>query len=155
MKAIRSGALVQVSTSIESVSEVFFRIGRWWTDALTQSLLDAEVGTVEGWRVLGALRGGDGFTMTEMSTAMAVPPPTLTRIVDKLVDGGFVVRRVDATDRRRVLIYLSARGRAKVKKLIKQEAILKAALVEEFGEDTAIHLIRSLARVGDLPLPGR
>lgn len=144
-----------ISTSIESVSEVFFRINRWWTDALSQGLLDNEVSTIEGWRVLGALRGGDGFTMTEMSTAMAIPPPTLTRIVDKLVDGGFVLRRVDATDRRRVLIYLSARGKSKVRKLAKQEAGLKSALIDEFGEDTAIHLIRTLARASELPIPGR
>ncbi|WP_236949990.1 MarR family winged helix-turn-helix transcriptional regulator [Mycobacterium sp. MS1601] len=137
------------------MSEVFFRINRWWTDALSQGLLDNEVSTIEGWRVLGALRGGDGFTMTEMSTAMAIPPPTLTRIVDKLVDGGFVLRRVDATDRRRVLTYLSARGKSKVRKLAKQEAGLKSALIDEFGEDTAIHLIRTLARASELPIPGR
>ncbi|ANW66641.1 MarR family transcriptional regulator [Mycobacterium sp. djl-10] len=155
MEAIMSGAGVAISTSIESVSEVFFRAGRWWTDALSQGLLDSEVATIEGWRVLGALRGGDGFTMTEMSTAMGIPPPTLTRIVDKLVDGGFVLRRVDATDRRRVLIYLSARGKAKIRKLAKQEAAMKAALIEEFGEDTAVHLIRTLARASELPIPGR
>ncbi|CAN5465099.1 hypothetical protein BH11ACT7_BH11ACT7_13860 [soil metagenome] len=144
-----------ISTSIESVSEVFFRIGRWWTEALSQGLLDAEVSSVEGWRVLGALRGGDGFTMTDMSTAMAIPPPTLTRIVDKLVDAGLVVRRVDATDRRRVLIYLSARGKVKVRRLAKQETAMKTALIEEFGEETAVHFIRTLARASELPIPGR
>jgi DNA-binding MarR family transcriptional regulator len=90
-----------------------------------------------------------------MSTAMGIPPPTLTRIVDKLVDGGFVLRRVDATDRRRVLIYLSARGKSKIRKLAKQEATIKAALIEEFGEDSAIQLIRTLARASELPIPGR
>ncbi|MDZ7884135.1 MAG: MarR family transcriptional regulator [Mycobacterium sp.] len=144
-----------ISTSVESVSEVFFRIGRWWTESLSQGLLDSEVGTIEGWRVLGALRGGEGFTMSEMSTAMAIPPPTLTRIVDKLVDGGFVLRRVDATDRRRVLIYLSARGKSKVRRLARQEAAMKATLAEEFGEDGAVHLIRTLARASELPFPGR
>ncbi len=74
----------------------------------------------------------------------------MTRIVDKLVDGGFVVRRVDATDRRRVLIYLSARGKAKVRKLARQESAVKAALTAELGEDAAVQLIRSLARIGDL-----
>lgn len=144
-----------ISTSVESVSEVFFRIGRWWTESLSQALLDGEVSTIEGWRVLGALRGGEGFTMSEMSTAMAIPPPTLTRIVDKLVDGGFVLRRVDATDRRRVLIYLSARGKSKVRRLARQEAAMKATLVDEFGEDSAIQLIRTLARASELPIPGR
>lgn len=144
-----------ITTSVESVSEVFFRIGRWWTESLSQGLLDSEVSTIEGWRVLGALRGGEGFTMSEMSTAMAIPPPTLTRIVDKLVDGGFVLRRVDATDRRRVLIYLSARGKSKVRRLARQEAAMKATLTEEFGEDSAIALIRTLARASELPIPGR
>lgn len=144
-----------ISTNVESVSEVFFRIGRWWTESLSQGLLDSEVSTIEGWRVLGALRGGEGFTMSEMSTAMAIPPPTLTRIVDKLVDGGFVLRRVDATDRRRVLIYLSARGKSKVRRLARQEAAMKATLAEEFGEDSAVQLIRTLARASELPVPGR
>jgi DNA-binding MarR family transcriptional regulator len=143
---------VPISTSLESISEVFFRAGRWWTDALAQGLLDAEVSSIEGWRVMGALRSGDGFTMSDISVAMAIPPPTLTRIVDKLVDAGFVLRRVDAADRRRVLIYLSARGKSKVRRLARQEAQVKAALIEEFGEDTALTLIRTLARVGDLTL---
>jgi DNA-binding MarR family transcriptional regulator len=142
---------VPTSTSLDSVSEVFFRAGRWWTESLSQGLLDADVNSIEGWRVLGALRSGDGFTMTDISLAMGIPPPTLTRIVDRLVDAGFVLRRIDATDRRRVLIYLSARGKTKVRRLAKREALLKTALIDELGEDTAVHFIRTLARVGELP----
>ncbi len=142
------------SVNVESVSEVFFRVGRWWTEALSQGLLDADVASLEGWRVLGALRSGDGYTMSDIAAAMGIPAPSLTRIVDKLVDGGFVLRRVDATDRRRVLVYLSVRGKTKVRRLARQEASVKAMLVDEFGEDTAVHLIRTLARVGDLPIRG-
>ncbi|GAY14261.1 MarR family winged helix-turn-helix transcriptional regulator [Mycobacterium sp. shizuoka-1] len=138
------------TSNLESIAEVFFRAERRWVDALCNGLLDAEVNTVEGWRVLGALRTGDGFTMSDISAAMSIPPPTLTRIVDKLVDGGLVLRRVDATDRRRVLVHLSARGKAKVRKLTKQESGLKAALVDELGEENAVQFIRTLARVGEL-----
>ena len=56
-------------------------------------------------------------------------------------------------DRRRVLIYLSARGKTKVRKLVRQEGLVKSALIDEFGEDTAVHLIRTLARVSDLSMP--
>jgi len=140
------------STSLESTSEVFFRAGRWWTESLSEGLLDADVNSIEGWRALGALRSGDGFTMSDISSALAIPPPTLTRLVDRLVDAGFVLRRIDATDRRRVLIYLSARGKTKVRKLAKRETLLKAALIDEFGEDTAGQLTRTLARIGELPL---
>ncbi|MBI3213523.1 MAG: winged helix-turn-helix transcriptional regulator [Mycobacterium sp.] len=134
------------------LTEVFFAAGRWWTDALCSGLIDSDVNTLEGWRVLGALRSGDGYTMSDISAAMAIPPPTLTRIVDKLVDGGFVLRRVDAADRRRVLIYLSARGKTKARKINRQEALLKSTLIAELGEDTAVGLIRTLSRIGDLPL---
>ncbi|WP_263994688.1 MarR family winged helix-turn-helix transcriptional regulator [Mycobacterium yunnanensis] len=143
------------TTSLDSVSEVLFRVGRWWTEALSTGLLDAEVNGIEGWRVLGALRDGNGLPMSDIATAMSVAPPTLTRIVDKLVDGGLVVRRVDATDRRRVLVYLSAKGKTKVRKLLRQEASLRSALVDEFGEDTAAALLATLARLSELPVPGR
>ena len=135
---------------VSGVTEAFFNAGRWWTESISAGLLDSDVNSLEGWRVLGALRSGDGSTMSDMSAAMAIPPPTLTRIVDKLVDGGFVLRRVDAADRRRVLIYLSARGKSKVRKLSRQEAHVKATLMDELGEDTATQLISTLARIGDL-----
>lgn len=148
-----SGGAVPTTTGVDSVSEVLFRAGRWWSDALSSGLLDTDIAGIDGWRVLGSLRSGDGFTMSDIALALTIPPPTLTRIVDKLVDGGFVVRRVDAMDRRRVLIYLSARGKTKVRKLVRQEGLVKAALIDEFGEDTAVHLIRTLARVTELPMP--
>jgi DNA-binding MarR family transcriptional regulator len=142
--------VVPISTSLDSVAEVFFRAARWWTEALAEGLIDSDVNTLDGWRVLGALRSGDGYTMSDMSAAMGIPPPTLTRIVDKLVDGGFVLRRVDAMDRRRVLVYISARGKNKVRKLNNQESAMKTTLIDELGEETAVQFIRTLARVGDL-----
>ncbi|MDX1892170.1 MarR family winged helix-turn-helix transcriptional regulator [Mycolicibacterium sp. 050158] len=131
-------------------SEVFFDAARWWTEAFGTALVDSDVNTLEGWRVLGALRHGDGSTMSEMSAAMAIPPPTLTRIVDKLVDGGFVLRRVDAADRRRVLIYLSARGKTKVRKLSKSEALVRQKLVDHLGADATAQFLSTLARIGEL-----
>jgi MarR family transcriptional regulator, organic hydroperoxide resistance regulator len=140
--------------STDSITEVLFGVGRWWNEAVSAGLLDKDVTSIDGWRVLGALRNGDGYPMSEMSAAMSIPPPSLTRIVDKLVDGGLIVRRVDPMDRRRVLIYLSARGKAKVRKLSRQEGSVRAVLIDEFGEDTATDLVRALARLTELPVPG-
>lgn len=141
------------STSTVGLCEVLVRANRWWTEALSSGLVDDDIANIDGWRVLGVLRSGEGFTMSDLSAAMNTPPPTLTRIVDKLVDSGFVLRRVDAMDRRRVLVYLSARGKNKARKLDRQESALKAALVDEFGEDAAVRLVRTLARMAELPLP--
>ena len=68
--------------------------------------------SVDQWRVLDLLADGAGHPMSELATTVAVPGPTLTKIMDRLVDSALVYRRVDDHDRRRVLAFLSGTGRA-------------------------------------------
>ncbi|MFE7460217.1 MarR family winged helix-turn-helix transcriptional regulator [Streptomyces sp. NPDC057554] len=75
-----------------------------------QSALDAFGCSVEAWRVLDLLSGEEGRNMTALAEDAALPAPTLTKIVDQLVDQNLVFRRVDPTDRRRVLAQLTPRG---------------------------------------------
>ncbi|MDG4810475.1 MarR family winged helix-turn-helix transcriptional regulator [Micromonospora sp. WMMD1120] len=67
--------------------------------------------TVEAWRVLCLLADGQGHPMSEVSTEASLPPGTLTKLVDQLVDRNLVYRRIDPVDRRRIRAYLTARGR--------------------------------------------
>lgn len=66
---------------------------------------------LDAWRVLDLLADGTGHPMSEIAAHAMVPAPTLTKIVDRLVDRGLVYRRPDDTDRRRVLVLLADRGR--------------------------------------------
>ncbi|ODT97744.1 MAG: hypothetical protein ABS81_29540 [Pseudonocardia sp. SCN 72-86] len=75
-----------------------------------ESALDGEA-TLDQWRVLDLLSDGAGHPMTEIATHVAVPAPTLTKIIDRMVDAGTVHRRADDTDRRRVLVMLTDTGR--------------------------------------------
>lgn len=68
--------------------------------------------TVDQWRVLDLLADGAGRTMSAIAAAVAVPGPTLTKVVDRLVDAAAVYRLADVRDRRRVLVFLSDDGRA-------------------------------------------
>jgi DNA-binding MarR family transcriptional regulator len=64
------------------------------------------------WLVLTALHGrADGATMSEVAQVVSLPPATLTRSVDRLVDHALVHRTLDGADRRRVLVGLTDRGR--------------------------------------------
>ncbi len=74
-------------------------------------LVDAHGSTVEQWRILTLLADGRGHPMKEIADFAFVPPPTLTRIIDKMIADNLVYRRVDPDDRRRVLVFSSARGR--------------------------------------------
>ncbi len=65
--------------------------------------------------VLGALYRHDGeLTVGELAKAEMVQPPSMTRTVNCLVDGGYASRRAHDTDGRQVLVALTDRGRTTV-----------------------------------------
>lgn len=81
--------------------------------------------TREQWRTLMLLDEGTpedaddaadppGHTMGEIAARASVPPPTATRMIDKLVADGLAFRRSDPWDRRRVLVHISTEGHALV-----------------------------------------
>jgi MarR family transcriptional regulator, organic hydroperoxide resistance regulator len=74
-------------------------------------ILSAAGHTLDGWRVLSLLSDGGGHHMTEIAEHAFLPPATLTKLLDHLVDDNLVYRRVDDLDRRRIRAYLTPRGR--------------------------------------------
>lgn len=72
---------------------------------------------VDRWRVLRALGDGEGHLMGELAATLIVAQPTLTRIVDGLVDHALVYRRQSTADRRRVAVHLSRQGRLRLDRL--------------------------------------
>ncbi|KQV94239.1 MarR family transcriptional regulator [Streptomyces sp. Root369] len=75
-----------------------------------QSVLDEFECSVETWRVLDLLSDGQGHNMTALADHAFLPAPTLTKLIDQLVDQNLVFRRIDPADRRRVLAHLTPRG---------------------------------------------
>lgn len=75
-----------------------------------QSVLDEFDCSVEAWRVLDLLSDGQGHNMTALAEHAFLPAPSLTKLIDQLVDQNLVFRRVDPADRRRVLAHLTPRG---------------------------------------------
>ncbi|MGW7049696.1 MarR family winged helix-turn-helix transcriptional regulator [Streptomyces avermitilis] len=76
-----------------------------------QTVLDEDGCSLDAWRVLALLSDGEGHHMTAVAEAAFLPPATLTKLTDHLVDQNLVHRRVDPLDRRRILAYLTPRGR--------------------------------------------
>jgi DNA-binding MarR family transcriptional regulator len=61
--------------------------------------------------VLGCLfRNGD-LTVGELAAHERIQPPSMTRIVNSLQDGGYVVRRAHESDGRQVVVSLTDQGR--------------------------------------------
>jgi len=91
-----------------------------------QSVLDAFDCSVDAWRVLDLLSGDEGQNMTALAEDAALPAPTLTKLIDQLVDQNLVFRRVDIADRRRVLAQLTPRG-------LRRRSQLSRAVRAEWG----------------------
>ena len=64
--------------------------------------------------VLGALFRNGECTVGELAALERVQPPSMTRTVNCLADGGYVERRRHETDGRQVVVVLSDTGRATI-----------------------------------------
>jgi DNA-binding MarR family transcriptional regulator len=112
--------------------------------------LQAEDLTVEQWRAMDLLADGSGHTMSAIADRVMLAPATLTRLVDRLVEANVLYRQIDPTDRRRVLVFLSPRGRGlhtRVGGVIERE---EGALAAALGEERAKLLADLLLRLAEL-----
>ncbi|MFF3855961.1 MarR family winged helix-turn-helix transcriptional regulator [Micromonospora sp. NPDC002575] len=115
------------------------------------AVLAAEGLTVEAWRVLCLLADGQGHPMSEVATEESLPPGTLTKLVDQLVDQNLVYRRIDPQDRRRIRAYLTARGRREQERV---DALVRADLAGLTTDDD-LALAGALAALVDRLGDGR
>jgi DNA-binding MarR family transcriptional regulator len=101
--------------------------------------------TVDQWRVLRTLADGQGHPMGELAADLVIARPTLTRVVDSLTDLSLVYRRQSDRDRRRVAVFLSRQGRARLHRLDAVVAAHEASLRDD-PEWSAVR--RFLGRAG-------
>jgi MarR family transcriptional regulator, organic hydroperoxide resistance regulator len=104
--------------------------------------------TLEQWRVLDLLADAEGHPMSEIAAHAMVPPPTLTKIVDRLIEAALVYRRPDEADRRRILVFLSERGQERHTTLAPRVAAAEMEFVTDLDEADVAHLARLLEHLG-------
>ena len=71
---------------------------------------DAELLPVGQLSVLGSLFRNGPSTVGQLAVVERVQPPSMTRTVNCLAEGGYVERRAHETDRRQVVVALSPKG---------------------------------------------
>lgn len=101
---------------VTGLVELLDRVERAVASALSPST-SADGVSRDGWRVLLMLARGSGRSMGEIASHTALPAPTATRVVDKLVETRLAYRRTDPVDRRRVLVHLARDGRSVVERV--------------------------------------
>ena len=72
------------------------------------------------WAVLLKLERHEGVQQSDLAEFLEIQPITLTRLVDRLCDGGLIERRPDPNDRRAKRLYLTAAARPLLEKISQQ-----------------------------------
>jgi MarR family transcriptional regulator, transcriptional regulator for hemolysin len=63
------------------------------------------------WAVLARVESAEGLKQIELAETLDLQPITLTRLIDRLCDGGLIERRSDPDDRRVKRLYLTPAAR--------------------------------------------
>ena len=104
---------------------------------------------VDQFRILEVLDASEPCAMGEIAAQSLIEPPTLTKIIDKMVGDSLVYRAPDPNDRRRVLILMAPTGKALFKRLRGVSTAQEQRIVELLQADNATklkNLLRSLAQ---------
>jgi MarR family transcriptional regulator, organic hydroperoxide resistance regulator len=97
------------------------------------------------WRVLATLSDSDGLPVTELARRTLFKQPTLTKVIDRMERQGLVERRASEQDRRKVLIYVTERGRNGVGDLLERAKRHEQTMLAGYGDNqvallkTALH----------------
>jgi MarR family transcriptional regulator, transcriptional regulator for hemolysin len=96
------------------------------------------------WAVLAKVERTEGMKQTELAWQMEMQPITLTRLIDRLCDNGWIERRGDETDRRVNRLYLKDAAKPLLAKLAGLKSELTATALDGIAPDDAQRLMTQL-----------
>ena len=99
------------------------------------------------WAVLVRIDRNEGLKQSELAEQMDMQPITLTRLIDKLCDAGWIERRSDASDRRVNRLYLRKAARPLLGKLGGLRSELTATALEGINPADAHRLLAQLEAI--------
>ena len=102
---------------------------------------------VQQWRVLATLADGQALSIGEVAAIVLIPQSTLTRVAERMVRAGLLLRAADEADRRVTRVRLSAKGLKLAGPLVQQARAHEAAVVQALGAADARTLKRILGRL--------
>jgi len=103
--------------------------------------------TVAQAAALEALSGHGPMRMSDLGRRLGIAPSTLTRNLERLVDGGLVTRTADARDARAARVRLTAAGRRAAGGVATQEETFARQVLERIPAERRALVMESLAEL--------
>ena len=101
------------------------------------------------WRVLATLHDGEPITVSQLAHEVLSKQPTVTKLVQRMSEQGWVAMQADPADQRRTLVVATTAGKRLVRPLIIKARSHEAAMLStlETSEKAALKkLLAKLAR---------
>lgn len=103
--------------------------------------------SVNNWKIMRTIAFFGPLSATELGARTSLDPDKITRAVDTLVQRSYVIRREDETDRRKVVLTLSARGRRVHDRIEAVESAMEAEFLSVLTADEQRVLLSSLGKL--------
>ncbi len=103
--------------------------------------------TVAQAAALEALAGHGPMRLSDLGRRLGIAPSTLTRNVERLVDGGLVVRQADGRDARAARVRLTAAGRRAALGVADREEDFARQVLERIPEGRRAAVVESLGEL--------
>ncbi|WP_338665802.1 MarR family transcriptional regulator [Pararoseomonas sp. SCSIO 73927] len=100
--------------------------------------------SVPEWRVLACLSDINGLGVGQLAAMALMKQPSMTKVLDRMEADGLVRRRSTREDRRRVLIHLTSKGRARVKPVLEAARAHQDQRLAPLGEEERALILRAL-----------
>jgi DNA-binding MarR family transcriptional regulator len=102
---------------------------------------------IEAWRIMELLDDGQKRTMGQLAQLGLINPPTLSKLVDRMVANGLVHRHVDPMDQRQINLLLTDLGRKRMMQIRAEVKEGDRALSARLGKKHTRELIRLLSEI--------
>jgi DNA-binding MarR family transcriptional regulator len=99
------------------------------------------------WRVLATLHDGPPLAVSQLAHEVLSKQPTVTKLVQRMVEQGWLELRADAADQRRTLVAITAAGRRLVRPLVDKARAHEAALLRNLPAAEQVALKKLLLKL--------
>lgn len=120
------------------------RIRTFMQRGLTEAGIDL---TVDQWVVLDHIHPSPGISQNDLATTTAKDAPTITRILDLLVQKGLIRRKMSEYDRRKFSIFLTEEGEKQHFQAFQVIAEARKKSWENLTDDDYNHLVRIMDQI--------
>jgi DNA-binding MarR family transcriptional regulator len=94
--------------------------------------------------VVGALSRAEGISAGDLGKKLVLDPATLSGILDRMVEGGWIVKETDPSDKRLLQIYLTDQAKVLAPKLMEERDKANEEILRNLSFDEKVLLKRLL-----------